>query len=226
MLDAEIHLDAKCLGEIINEENEISSQDNAKAEIFLCHHLHEGPKTEYLTGKDPLVLWNSLKERYDHQETNITDEDLLEKHTPHFTQIMLSCRHNIVKKQNNELTKNHESHPTDSTPFLEANVTSYSGKEKGHASGRGQGHGPDHGHGRRHGRGVKCLCYRCGDKNHWSRTCCTPKHVVELYQQSLKDKGEKIETNFVCENDEDDYGIVDTTHLEAVDFFTTPNGNN
>ncbi|KAK5785142.1 hypothetical protein PVK06_039694 [Gossypium arboreum] len=68
MLDAEIHSDAKGLGETINEE---SSQEKAKAIIFLHHHLHEGLKTEYLTIKDPLVLWNSLKERHDHQITVI-----------------------------------------------------------------------------------------------------------------------------------------------------------
>jgi hypothetical protein len=36
--------------------------------IFLRHHLHEDLKTEYLTVKDPLELWNILKERYDHQK--------------------------------------------------------------------------------------------------------------------------------------------------------------
>ena len=55
-LDAEIHLDAMNLGEIIKEGNEASSQDRAKAMIFLRHHLHEGLKTEYLTVKDPHVL--------------------------------------------------------------------------------------------------------------------------------------------------------------------------
>ncbi|TYJ29234.1 hypothetical protein E1A91_A06G057300v1, partial [Gossypium mustelinum] len=69
---------------------------------------------------------------------------------------------------------------------------------------------------------VKSLCYRCEGKNHWSCTCHTPKHLVELYQQSFKDKGKKRETNFVCENGKDDYGIIGTTHLEATDFFTTP----
>ena len=34
--------------------------------IFLRHHLDEGLKMEYLTVKDPLVLWNNLKDRYDH----------------------------------------------------------------------------------------------------------------------------------------------------------------
>ena len=39
--------------------------------IFLRRHLHEGLKAEYLTVKDSLVLWNSLKERYEHQRTVI-----------------------------------------------------------------------------------------------------------------------------------------------------------
>jgi len=31
-------------------------------------------------------------------------------------------------------------------------------------------------------------CYRCGMKGHWSRTCRTPKHLVDLYQASIKEK--------------------------------------
>ncbi|KAH1057372.1 hypothetical protein J1N35_035437 [Gossypium stocksii] len=101
--------------------------------------------------------------------------------------------------------KNHESRSTGSTPFSEANVISYNGKDKGHTCSRGREH--DHGCGRGRGRGheqgdhfrnthqkwdhkdgkndknttekVKSLCYRCGGKNHWPRTCCTPKHLVE-----------------------------------------------
>ncbi|XP_059290439.1 uncharacterized protein LOC132043979 [Lycium ferocissimum] len=34
--------------------------------IFLRHHLDENLKMEYLTVKDPLTLWNNLKDRYDH----------------------------------------------------------------------------------------------------------------------------------------------------------------
>ena len=30
------------------------------------------------------------------------------------------------------------------------------------------------------------LCYRCGGKGHWSFVCRTPKHLVNLYQQLLK----------------------------------------
>jgi hypothetical protein len=68
------------------------------------------------------------------------------------------------------------------------------------------------------------VCYRCGGKGHWSRTCRTPKHLVDLYQQSLQNKDKKAETHFACENDEDDYGNVDVTHLDAADFFVDPDG--
>ena len=39
--------------------------------ISLRHHLHESLKAEYATVKDPYVLWNNLKEIYDHQKTVI-----------------------------------------------------------------------------------------------------------------------------------------------------------
>ncbi|XP_070029805.1 uncharacterized protein LOC107804743 [Nicotiana tabacum] len=57
VLDAEIHLAAKGFGNTITHGNEASSQDKAKTMIFLCHHLDEGLKVEYLTVKDPLELW-------------------------------------------------------------------------------------------------------------------------------------------------------------------------
>ncbi|XP_074304379.1 uncharacterized protein LOC141639092 [Silene latifolia] len=71
VLDAKIHLDAKGLGETIKDGNKSTSQDKAKAMIFLRHHLHDGLKLEYLIVKDPQILWNDLKERYDHQKTVI-----------------------------------------------------------------------------------------------------------------------------------------------------------
>ena len=71
VLDAEIHLNASGLGDTVKDGNEISAQDKAKAMIFLHRHLHEGLKNKYLTVKDPLDLWNNLKDRYDHQKTVI-----------------------------------------------------------------------------------------------------------------------------------------------------------
>ncbi|XP_070013695.1 uncharacterized protein [Nicotiana sylvestris] len=66
VLDAEIHLDAMGLEDTIKDKNQASNQDRAKAMIFLHHHLEEGLKMEYLTIKDPVILWNNLKDRYDH----------------------------------------------------------------------------------------------------------------------------------------------------------------
>ncbi|XP_070040275.1 uncharacterized protein [Nicotiana tomentosiformis] len=65
VLDVEIHLDAMGLEDAIKDKNKVSTQDYAKALIFLRHHFVERLKIEYLTVKDPLVLWNGLKERYD-----------------------------------------------------------------------------------------------------------------------------------------------------------------
>ena len=59
ILDAEIHLTAMNLGNIIQEKNQASQQDCTNAMIFLYHHLDEGLKNEYLTIKDPLILWKN-----------------------------------------------------------------------------------------------------------------------------------------------------------------------
>ena len=71
VLDAEIHLDAMNLGNTIKEGNDASLQDRTRALIFLCRHIDEGLKGEYLMVKDPFILWNNLRERYDHQKTII-----------------------------------------------------------------------------------------------------------------------------------------------------------
>ena len=43
-------------------------------------------------------------------------------------------------------------------------------------------------------------CHRCGMKRNWARTCRTPKHLVDLNQASIKDKGKEIEMNFTNRN--------------------------
>ena len=44
-------------------------------------------------------------------------------------------------------------------------------------------------------KGHENKCYRCGIKGHWSRTCRMPKHLVDLYQASLKEKGKGVKVN-------------------------------
>ena len=48
-----------------------SQQDRTEALIFLRHHLDESLKNEYFTVKDPLVLWQSLQDRYDHHKISL-----------------------------------------------------------------------------------------------------------------------------------------------------------
>ena len=62
-------------------------------------------------------------------------------------------------------------------------------------------------------------CYRCGMKGHWSRTCRTSKHLVDLYQAS-KEKEKNIEMNFT-----DLDGENDITNLDISDFFVNSSEN-
>ncbi|XP_057452748.1 uncharacterized protein LOC130744594 [Lotus japonicus] len=253
VLDAEMHLDANDLGDAIKEGNTASNQIKAKAMIFLRHHLHEALKVEYLTIKDPLVLWKNLKERITSQlklcGENVSDADMLEKtfSTFHASNVVLQQQYRergftkyselisclLVAEQNNELLmKNHESRPTGSAPFPEANI-------RGRGRGRGNGHRRDHGRvpinnsshqkwknngenernkGGQNNRHVESSCLRCGGKGHWVRTCRTPRHLVNLYQEHIRNKGKKIETNLLEENEDD------LTHLDVADFFDDPNG--
>ncbi|XP_060206240.1 uncharacterized protein LOC132633806 isoform X1 [Lycium barbarum] len=71
VLDAEIHLETKGLGDTIKQGNKSSSQGKVNAMIFLRHHLDEGLKIEYLTVKDPLELWNNLKDRYEYLKLTV-----------------------------------------------------------------------------------------------------------------------------------------------------------
>ena len=59
-------------------------------------------------------------------------------------------------------------------------------------------------------------CYRCSMKGHWSRTYRTPKHVVDLYQASIRAKGKEIEMSFT------DGDGLDLTYYD-IDFFGGPN---
>ena len=53
--------------------------------------------------------------------------------------------------------------------------------------------------------------------NHWPRTCRTPKHLVKLYQVSLKKNGENVETNFTENNPENECHM--DTQMDVSDFF-------
>ena len=54
-------------------------------------------------------------------------------------------------------------------------------------------------------------------KGHWSHACRTLKHLVDLYQASIKAKGKEVEMNFINSD-----VLVDLTHLDVPDFFENP----
>ena len=58
-------------------------------------------------------------------------------------------------------------------------------------------------------------CHRCGMKGHWSRTRRTLKHLTDLNQTSIKEKGKEIEINFTNRN------ALDLTYYD-IDFFGGP----
>ncbi|XP_016566903.1 uncharacterized protein LOC107865056 [Capsicum annuum] len=149
--------------------------------------------------------------------------------------------HRLVAEQNNNLSvKTHKLQLTGSTSFPKVNkvYAHHARCVKGHESscGCGRGRGPDYDQERKHVLGFShssnkwfcqkeqgknkereagkaCVCFRCGAKEHYARDCHTPKHLVELYQASLKEKKKNSETNVISENH------VDVPHLDESDFF-------
>ena len=69
-------------------------------------------------------------------------------------------------------------------------------------------------------------------KGHWSHTFRTAKHLVDLYQASMKGKNKQIETNFIDRKDtmdpDDPFfdvdGAVPLKHFDVYDFFEDPSG--
>ncbi|XP_059302155.1 uncharacterized protein LOC132054109 [Lycium ferocissimum] len=153
--------------------------------------------------------------------------------------------HLLVAEQHNELLmKNHENRPTSTVSFPEVNEANF--HHSRHGKGRGPSRGHGHGRGRNFNHDSRLTpnntlhhqqCkkkdekhevvkkknsenrrYRCGGKRHWSRTCRTPKHLVELYQASLKKAEKNAEANFISEDN------VEPMHLDVTNFFELPEG--
>ncbi|KAL0715650.1 hypothetical protein Bca4012_064972 [Brassica carinata] len=152
----------------------------------------------------------------------------------------------LVAEQNNHLMLlNHQARPTGAAPFPEANVASSYDNWRGRGRGRGrnQNHGRGRGRGRRfrlydkrnnkdfHGnergrddkRQTEKVCYICGMKGHWVRSCRTPKHLVDLYRESQKGKEKEGETNFISDEPGPSFhGLNNDTHLDVSDFLVEP----
>jgi hypothetical protein len=71
--DIQNHLDAQGLLDVIYNEDErevaVTREMNAKAMILFRRHLSDTMKSEFIAITSPKTLWDSLKERFDHQKT-------------------------------------------------------------------------------------------------------------------------------------------------------------
>ncbi|KAG2652570.1 hypothetical protein PVAP13_1NG362119 [Panicum virgatum] len=153
-LDAEIVLDGKNLLHAIKPTNDkiATSAERAQALHFLRHHISSSLKNEYMTERDPIVLWNALHERFEKMETlcglKLTESDLIEKtlSTFHPKQTYLSRQYKKEKYkkyidlsnalqqdqgEDEELMQNHLTRSTGSLSRPEANVVSSSQKNEG-----------------------------------------------------------------------------------------------
>ncbi|XP_019241827.1 PREDICTED: uncharacterized protein LOC109221845 [Nicotiana attenuata] len=230
VLDAEIHLDAKGLGNTIIKRNEASNEDKAMTMIFLRHHLHEGLKTEYLTVKDPLELWINLKDRYDHLKLTVLPKaryewihlrlqdfkTVSEYNSAIFKQYrekgfkkyseLITCL--LVAEQNNTLLiKNHEARPTGSAPFPEANaVAAYDKFERKQNNYRGRGHGRERGRGR--GRNN----YRHYGENELENN---KGSQINPSKASLRKKENNMEAHLTFQNNDDEAGPSNKYDPEA-----------
>ena len=130
------------------------------------------------------------------------------------------------------------------------NQSTHNGRGRGYKQGRGRGRGRGRARGDskphfkwtkndkgkqkendNHNNQDERLCYRCGGKGHWSHVCRIPKHLVDLYQKSLKNKNQKrgkeskLESNLADIENDYDFENMNDTHLEIEDFFDNANGN-
>ena len=62
-----MHLSVEKLSGTIKLGVQTTPPQKEKTLIFLRHHLVENLKAEYLIERDSVVLWQSLKDRFDHQ---------------------------------------------------------------------------------------------------------------------------------------------------------------
>ncbi|KAM3263730.1 hypothetical protein P3L10_000724 [Capsicum annuum] len=236
VLDVEIPLDIMGLGDTIKKENITSSQNRAKTMIFLHHHLNGVLKIEYLTTKDPLILWNSLKERFDHLKMVILPKARDEwmhlrfqdyKSVHEYNSVMFKISSQL--KLCGETVNDDDMMEKTLSTFHASNVNDVHAHHARRGKSRGRGRddqernsvpGVNHSSNkkRKDDKREAITYFQCGGKEHYSRDCCALKHLIDIYQASLKKKERNSKANFLSENN------VDITSLDIADFFEHPEG--
>ncbi|XP_049386512.1 uncharacterized protein LOC125850704 [Solanum stenotomum] len=189
VLDAEIHLDANGLGATITNGNTASSQDKAKAMIFLRHHLDEGLKQQY-------------RERG------------FKKYSELISCLLVAEQHNTLLLKNHEARPTGTA-PLPKANKVEAHGQSERRQNKNQSQNNvrrrdnGRGRYNNHRGGGRHKRennmgsqsnSSRSNCHRCGMKGHWKNECRAAKHFGGPSQKY----DDNIEANLALKDDDFD----------------------
>ncbi|KAK3430966.1 hypothetical protein EUGRSUZ_E02178 [Eucalyptus grandis] len=152
----------------ILEDGTSNEKDKANALIFIRRHLHESLQTQYLSVRDPHILWRRLKDRPAGSKALPKAHANFEKNTCHFKGYKCRQEHNPRR---------------DGKKFNRPRKSNF---------------GMNHGKEKKQKKVInESICHRCGMTEHWSRTCRTPKHFVDLYQASLKNTGKRGESHAI-----------------------------
>ncbi|XP_048620099.1 uncharacterized protein LOC125590545 [Brassica napus] len=115
-------------------------------------------------------------------------------------------------KECNHVHDNKKSHDKGRSRFKGRGRDSYDRQgnhnNRGRGSSRGRGnYGSGRGGISKPSYSTKSACHRCGMENHWAKNCRTPKHLCELYQESLKNKNSEAhmvhDTGYDVDDDSD-----------------------
>ncbi|XP_066392769.1 uncharacterized protein [Miscanthus floridulus] len=188
--DIKINFASRGLLAYINEpivEEVLDEQKKFGALMILRYYIHKDLKQEYLLEENPHTLWLALKERYDQQKAEKHDELLMKNHHKHPTGAApLLEVHNVQKKvKNNKRFKGSSSDDPKNKP----GKRKFNKKQKPNAKNKQNGEAKSK---------NDTKCHRCGTFNHFAKDCHTPKHLVALYQKSLKEakQGKDKETRY------------------------------
>ncbi|KAK3416596.1 hypothetical protein EUGRSUZ_H02352 [Eucalyptus grandis] len=156
----------------ILEDGTSNKKDKTNALIFIRRHLHESLQTQYLSVRDPHILWRMLKDRYDHTKTVI------------LPQAQYDWQNLRLQDFKSGYKRRQEYNPRrDGKKFNRPRKSNF---------------GLNHGKEKKQKKVInESICHRCGMIGHWSRTCCTPKHFVDLYQASLKNTDKRGESHAI-----------------------------
>ncbi|CAO2832601.1 unnamed protein product [Amaranthus hypochondriacus] len=65
-VDAMAYLKAQSLDHALMKDGNLTCTEQAKALVYLKHHIHEDLKSQYLLIENPRELWENLKNRFEH----------------------------------------------------------------------------------------------------------------------------------------------------------------